>query len=164
MVKSEIVKNKEELVRAIKRAAGEKWSEGAMVKVVTADYPLTGRTAQWAKFKNFKELRVKVIGREKKDSVWIYECALAGGKRIGRTYATKVEAEEGDILEVRVAEVMVDEESGEITWDNPIVHSLKPRGTALTTVEEAKALSRLGRTRRVVRRAEEEEGEFGNKF
>jgi hypothetical protein len=85
--------------------------------------------------------------RKTEAGAYVYDIALSDGSVIGSTYATKLEADVGDILEVRAAEVKVKEEDGKrvFTWDNPIVASLKPRGTALTTPEQAEAMAKKRR-------------------
>lgn len=147
-LKPTIVRSKEAFLAAVKKHSGEKHSEGAMCKVINSKYSLNGETSEWAKFKNLKELRVKVVGKEsKKGGGFIYTCELKGGIPIGKTYSTKIEASAGDILEVAVAEVKYDDEEDKFTWDNPIVRSKKPAGTGLTTKEQAKAISKLKRTK-----------------
>lgn len=147
-IKPTIVKSKEAFFAAVRKHSGEAHSEGAMCKVINSTYSLDGQTSEWAKFKNLKELRVKIVGKEEKEGGgFIYTCEIKGGIPIGKTYSTKIEAKEGDILEVSVAEVKYDEEKDIFTWDNPIVRSKKPAATALTTKEQAIALSKLKRTK-----------------
>jgi hypothetical protein len=159
-VKATIAKNEAQFRAAVKKHSEEKHSEGAMCKAINSKYPLSGSTPEWAKFKNLKEIRCRVKEKEKKEGGgWIYTCEIKDGIPIGRTYATKIEAKIGDVLEIAVAEVKYDEEKDSFTWDNPIVRSLKPKGTALTTKEQAKTLAKLRRTKA------DEEGvgsEFGN--
>lgn len=143
-----IAKSEVQFRAAVKKHSAEKHSEGAMCKVINSKYPLKGSTTEWAKFKNLKEIRCKVKEAEAKEGGgWIYVCTIAQGIPIGRTYATKIKASIGSILEVAVAEVKYDEEKDSFTWDNPIVRSLKPSGTALTTKQQAIALSKLKRTK-----------------
>jgi len=144
LTESIIVKNKNELFKAIKKVAKKQYSEGAMVKSLNSLYPKNGRTSDWAKVKNYKELIVKIVKKEKtKAGTFIYTCALSDGTIIGKTYATQLDLNEGDLLEIRVAEVKY--EDGKLSWDNPIVHSQKPAGTHITTPEEAIALSKARR-------------------
>lgn len=151
---------------AVAKHAAVANSEGAMCKVTNSAYPTSGKTSEWAKFKNFKELRVKVVAAEDKgDNGFIYDCEIGGGIPIGRTYATKVKATKGDVLEVMVAEVKYGiSAEGEFSWDNPIVRSFKPAGTALTTKDQAIALSHLKRTVKAEKAATEvgfKEGDSG---
>jgi len=142
---SRLAKTKEELTKAVEWASTLPYSEGAMVKVADSPYPLTGQTRQWAKVKNFKEIRGKVTAvHETKAGTYVYDVELAHGIPIGSTLATKMRADKGDIIEVRVAEVKL--KDGKVTWDNPIPVSVKPEGTALTTLEQARALARARRT------------------
>jgi cation transport regulator len=52
---------------------------------------------------------------------------------------------------MRVAEVKVKQEGDKkiFRWDNPIVHSKKPKGTAVTTPVQAEELARLRRGRKI---------------
>jgi len=59
--------------------------------------------------------------RHSEDGVqrWIYSCSVAG-RTIGNTRATKVRAEEGSVIQVRVSGIKEDEE-GNLAWWNPEV-------------------------------------------
>lgn len=160
-----IVKNKKELLDAIKKVSKMKYSEGAMIKSLLFKYNLSGKSGEIAKAKNYKELVVKVEKVEKtKSEAYIYTCSLADGTVIGKTYATKLKLNKGDILEVRVAEVKY--ENGKLSWDNPIPHSKKPDGTALTTKEQAILLSRLKRGFEILEKSDDSEtrSEAAEKF
>lgn len=162
-VKPTIAKSEEQFKTAVKKHSGEAYSEGAMLKSVTSKYPLTGSTSAWAKFKNLKEIRCRVVDKETKEGGgYIYTCEIENKTPIGKTYSTKIKAEKGDVLEVVVAEIKYDEEKDKFTWDNPIVRSLKPKGISLTTIEQAKALAKLKRTRKIEKgNIDFEEGDKG---
>jgi hypothetical protein len=146
-VQPSVARTQAEFRSAVKRCATVAHSEGAMCKVVNSKYPLDGHTQEWAKFKNFKSLAVRVTDKEAKEGGgWIYTCEIAQGIPIGRTYATSLEAKVGDVIEIAAAEVKYDEKEDRLTWDNPIPREVKASGTALTTKQQAIALSRLGRT------------------
>jgi hypothetical protein len=150
---------------AVKKHAGEPHSEGAMLKVITSDYPLSGSTPLWAKIKNFKEIRCRVMAREAADGKgYRYDCEIEGGAHIGKTYSSEVEAQVGDVIEVVVAEVKYDEAEDKFTWDNPIPRSLKPKGTALTTKEQALAFVRLGRTQNILAKLELDAGDWAGQL
>lgn len=103
-----------------------------------------------SKLKAMKELRVRVVDKKRGGrGAWVYTVALSDGSIIGRTFATGIDADIGDVLEIRVAEVKVKREGDRLvfTWDNPVVHSKKPRDTAVTTPQQAMELARLRRTR-----------------
>jgi hypothetical protein len=120
-------------------------SEGAMLKQVDSTYKLTGRTTQWAKIKNVKEIDVMVWDVvPKKDSKtgkiiqgqYMYDCVISvpcsmkdkikedGFKEwkgkcyylMGRTYSTAVKCNKGDILAVRPIRVAQFQEKGKIYW------------------------------------------------
>ena len=101
-VKYETVKG-EELVKTIRRVASE---EGAMVKSLTGKYR---DGSSWFKWKRQQEIDALVTKKETKEAgTFIYTCAIGTRQKpieIGKTYATKVEAEEGDIIRVTVDHV-----------------------------------------------------------
>lgn len=66
----EIAKTEKEFKDAVDKVRKIKGSEGAMLKVTDSKYPLTGSTAEWAKIKNVKEVKVKVIGKFRKALPW----------------------------------------------------------------------------------------------
>ncbi len=146
-LKSIVTTNKEELFKAIKSEASKPYSEGAMLKAVNSVYESSGKTKHWAKVKNYKELIVKVKDVIiTKAGTYIGVCVLSDGTEIGKTYATKEKLRKGDIIEVRVAEVKVNPDNT-FSWDNPIFHSFKPKGTQLTTPEQARQLATVRRTK-----------------
>lgn len=62
-----IVSNEKEFTAALTKNSREEASEGSMLKTVTSTYDITGKkTHEWGKFKNLKEIHVKVIGIRKK--------------------------------------------------------------------------------------------------
>lgn len=61
-----IAHTEEQLRSLVRNAAKFPGSEGAMLKVATSQYPLTGRTPLWAKLKLVKEITLKVIGIRRK--------------------------------------------------------------------------------------------------
>lgn len=141
-----VVRNKKQFDKAVDYLSSRPYSEGVMLKAANFIYTKTGRSRDIAKLKNYKELVVKVVEKTKtKAGTFIYTCALSDGTVIGKTYATDLDVNVGDLLEVRVAEVKY--EDGKFTWDNPIVHSEKPKGTQVTTPEQALNLARARRTR-----------------
>jgi len=60
-VKPDVTRTEREFKAAVRKHSAKPYSEGAMCKVVNSTYPLDGETAEWAKFKNLKELRVVVL-------------------------------------------------------------------------------------------------------
>lgn len=67
-VKSYIVNKKSDFIKAIKKVASEKYSEGAMAKALTFIYPKNGRSSLIAKLKVYKELVVVVLDKQKTKS------------------------------------------------------------------------------------------------
>lgn len=59
---SEVVKGKEDLTEAIKKAAEYVASEGAIAKSGKASYSLTGKENSWVKYKKMADLFVAVLG------------------------------------------------------------------------------------------------------
>ena len=138
-------KNKREFDRVLSKVRRLRGSEGAMLKVSDSIYKLTGRTTDWAKIKNVKEIDVMVWeviakkdsktgrvipGQYMYDSVISVPCSMKDkikedgfkewkGKcyyRIGRTYSSAIRCEKGDILAVRPIRVAEFEEKGKLYW------------------------------------------------
>jgi hypothetical protein len=139
------VKNKREFDQTLARVRRIRGSEGAMLKVSSSVYKTTGRTTDWAKIKNVKEIDVMVWEViPKKDSKtgriipgqYMYDCVISvpcgmkdkikedGFKEwkgkcyylIGRTYSSAVRCEKGEILAVRPIRVAQFEEKGKLYW------------------------------------------------
>ena len=127
-----VCKTKEELVAAVDKARRKPGSEGAVLKTLTADYPLSGQTPTWSKIKNIAEIKVQAVSRVSiKDSpgVYKYDIAYQGAKGlvpIGSTMNIKLKAEPGDILTLTVEEVVVKKEKGnwEISFIAPVVRDI----------------------------------------
>jgi hypothetical protein len=146
-VVSYLVKNRDQLIKAVDNVKKYPGSEGAMCKWAKSTYKIARkgepvpRTEAWAKLKIVYEVSaqvtrvIKPIGTKgplkgKWVGSYIYEAAISNeqGKLIpiGRTYATKIKAEIGDILSIRTVRVEVTKdpevESGwKVTWMFPIV-------------------------------------------
>jgi len=130
IVPSAIANDKRSFEAALNKVVRIRGSEGAMLKVKDSPYLLSGRTPEWAKIKNVKEIDVmvwKVIPKINKktgqpmpgqymyDAVFQVPCNMEGqivedrfvkedGKCysiIGRTYSTGVKASKGDIITVQ---------------------------------------------------------------
>jgi hypothetical protein len=139
------VHDKREFDRTLAKVRRIRGSEGAMLKQADSIYKLTGRTTDWAKIKNVKEIDVMVWEViPKKDSKtgkvipnqYMYDCVISvpcsmkdkiredGFKEwkgkcyylIGRSYASAVKCSKGDILAVRPIRVAQFEEKGRIYW------------------------------------------------
>lgn len=139
------VNDKREFDRTLARVRRIRGSEGAMLKQADSIYKLTGRTTDWAKIKNVKEIDVMVWEVvPKKDSKtkqiipgqYMYDCVISvpcnmkdkikedGFKEwkgkcyylIGRTYSSAIKCEKGDILAVRPIRVAQFEDKGRIYW------------------------------------------------
>jgi hypothetical protein len=96
-------------------------SEGSMVKDMGSTYNTQGKG--WHKWKRQFTIDAKVTVIGKKEGGYIYTCE-AGGGVIGKTYATKIEAKEGDIIAVSVDHI-TKKESGGFTWYAPKVTALR---------------------------------------
>jgi len=135
--RARLVSSKGDLMDAIKKASAEQGSEGAVVKVVTTDYPLDGKTTGWAKIKNLLELKVEVIDRKPvKDSPKTYNYFVGytdeSGKlrEMGKTFNTNVDAKPGDILTLSAEEVIPRYDEDAKTWT---VTTVVPRVEDLET-------------------------------
>jgi len=123
IVRSEIrlVREPERLLDAVKWATRQPGSEGAMLKLwegPLSKYFLTGSTRGHLKFKVFHEIDVRVVQRLPKrfrkgprkgepiPGQFVYVCEIGSPKEgysiIGKTFATDIKAEKGDILRVSV--------------------------------------------------------------
>lgn len=161
---------KREFDRILAKVRRIRGSEGAMLKTSDSIYKLTGRTNDWAKIKNVKEIDVMVWEViPKKDSKtgrvipgqYMYDCVFSvpctmkekikadGFKEwknkcyylIGRSYATGIRCEKGDILTVRPIRIAEFEEKEKVywTWMFPTVkakHPSKKEPDGLDTVKK----------------------------
>ncbi len=112
-----VAKTRDAFLRAVRKVAALRGSEGAMIKAVEGDYPLDGSTSTWAKFKNVKQIHALITGkiRKKKPAgqkgparTFVYEVAIRDGGKIwplGRTFGTNIDAKVGTILELSVNNV-----------------------------------------------------------
>lgn len=146
IVWSKVAKTKNEFDKYLAMARRLKGSEGAMLKVADSVYKLTGRTPEWAKIKNVKEIDVMVWDVIQKKSKktgqpipgqYMYECVFEvpcdmkdkirdrdfieyKGKcyaKIGRSYSTAIKAERGDILTITPIRVAeFEDEKGKKYW------------------------------------------------
>ena len=119
--KAEFTGNVEEVSSLVKWASGLPGSEGAMLKIAEgplSKYVLKGRSRGILKYKIFHEIEARVVQRLPKKyetgpkkgqpipGQFVYVCEV-GSKRdgfsvVGRTFATDIRAEPGDILLVSV--------------------------------------------------------------
>jgi hypothetical protein len=139
------VHDKREFDRTLAKVRRIRGSEGAMLKQADSIYKLTGRTTDWAKIKNVKEIDVmvwEVIPKKESKTgqiipgQYMYDCVISvpcgmkdkikedGFKEwkgkcyylIGRSYASAVKCGKGDILAIRPIRVAQFEEKGRIYW------------------------------------------------
>jgi len=162
-----IAKTLPELKKAIETQRKKPNSEGAMVKTTDHIYPITGlkesRTDEWAKIKNVKQIKVKVIkiekavrksGKEKGKPIEganIYHCAIKDSKTgedvfIGKTFATSIKAKVGDIIEVSPVKINIEEEDGKLkfSWEFPRVTAAEPTRTEPDTTNDAINIAEKG--------------------
>lgn len=149
-------------------ASKQAGSEGAMVKLATGTYTLGGETDSDAKLKLVRTINAVVYAKTKKApgpaqrspaDTWIYQCAIgpiAASEKdkwakteevkgslyvpIGKTFATNVDAKEGDVLRVEVTEMLLIDraEGAEVSWFTPMVQervAVRP-----TTVSQMRAM------------------------
>jgi len=108
------------LVEAIK---GHHSHEGSIIKEVNSKYG-KGYARDWYKYKRQHELDAEVMEVERtKSGAYIYRCGILNEKgnlvEIGKTFASSIKAEKGDILRVAVDRVKVEE--GKPSWLIPKV-------------------------------------------
>jgi hypothetical protein len=147
------VRSLEQLPEAIKWAAGFSGSEGAMFKLGESTYSLGRFTSSWTKVKLPRTVYAKVYEIIKKtpapqqkapSRTFVYQAAVGPvsenevdrfkatvkiGSRdyipIGKTFATNVQANVGDVLQVEVTELLIDRagEKETVHWFSPVVEA-----------------------------------------
>jgi hypothetical protein len=105
IVEFRIAKTPEELKKNVDYFSKILRSEGSMVKLYESQYPLTGSTSDWIKYKNEVDIDVKVIGKVKnKGETFNYQCVIHDERDkavpIGTTYNTKIDVPVGGIIRV----------------------------------------------------------------
>lgn len=106
IVEMKAAKNPTELLAAIKWASSFPGSEGAMIKSLKSQYPLSGMTSKWIKFKVEADIDAEVleVHQVKNSKAKNYLCIIRTGKGdpipVGRTYNTSIDAKVGDIIRV----------------------------------------------------------------
>lgn len=73
-----ITNNESTFMAAVKNAAKQPASEGAILKEATSEFK-QGPIDSWAKVKSILELKVRVLGKKKAGSSFVYECGLIDG-------------------------------------------------------------------------------------
>jgi len=143
LVKKHIVDSKSEFVSTGKRLSKVDGSEGFVAKVVTSDYPLTGQTPAWSKFKSALEIKVQVLNKfsVKGAKAYNYEIGYLIGNEVisaGKTYNTKINAKIGDILTLTVQEIIPKEKDGKwyVNFVVPGVVDLETQRTKPETNKE----------------------------
>ena len=136
-----------EFKKAVDKARRTQGSDGAMLKSIQGDYPLTGRTGNWAKFKNMKEIDVVVLevypaGESAHNFLCGYALALSQKEKytptqivhnttygvLGKTFNTKIKCEPGEVITIGVLEIKKKTEDGKTnyTWFHPRFLNKKP--------------------------------------
>lgn len=166
-----LVKGEGEFKRAAREMAS--WqpfrSAGLAVEGVIArrsDMPYTfGATDDYAKYKIWVELKVKVLKVERTANGYVYECALRDDETkkdvpLGKTFVSKGKlANEDDTLNVMVEELLLYPD-GKVSWGKP--YPMGPdRSRPAYTVAQAVDIARRGRVLKEIteKEAPGEEGE-----
>ena len=122
-----------------------------------------GPTGDYAKFKLWVELKVKVLSVEKVQNGYVYNCALRDdGKdaELGKTFVSEERlASEGDTLNVMVEELLLYPD-GKLAWGKPTPMGVD-RSRVAYTVEQAVDIARRGRVLKEIKEIEKQEGEDG---
>jgi len=142
-----VAKSKASFESAVNKMRNLPGSEGVVAKQIDAIYSFSGRTGEFAKLKNLKEIDVLVWSPiEKKTSEgkgmnqWVYDCAFAipsgmenkfsneivtwKGKKyaiIGRSYSTATRCRRGDVVTIRPIRIRIYDKGGKhkVTWMFP---------------------------------------------
>lgn len=152
------VEKLEKLLEHIKNLPG---SEGAMIKSAKSDYPLTGHTNLWLKYKKSADVHAVVIERlpTKTEGVYRYrvglllpsgweapedevaEITLKNGKKVkvldvGKTFNTDKKLEQGDIVTVMFHTLFVYDD-GRVKLYEPKLYEVRPEQVIPDTVTDA---------------------------
>lgn len=174
MVPSFTAQDKKSFEKTVSKIRRWKGSEGAMLKTKDSVYKLTGRTSDWAKIKNVKEIDVMVwdpIPKKTKEGKvipgqWMYICVFSIPKsmknevrekdlviwkektylKIGKTYSTSVRCKRGDIVTVKPIRIAEFEESGKKwwTWMFPWFSMKHPTKKEPDTIDTVRKLAKKG--------------------
>ena len=136
-----------EFMKAVDKSRRTQGSDGAMLKSVQGNYPLTGRTGNWAKFKNMKEIDVVVLetypaGENAYNFLCGYTLAASQTDKytpvqvlhnttygiLGKTFNTKIKCDLGEIITIGVLEIkkVTEENKTKYTWFHPRFLNKKP--------------------------------------
>ena len=169
-----LVKNPKSFLAGARRARSLKGSEGIVAKVVDSKYKMTGRTSEWAKLKNLKEIDVMIWDVQEKKSKagkglnqWIYypvfkiPCSMAKKvkpiylvrwkgqcyAKIGKTYSTAERARRGDIITVRPIKVEERKDPKGLfyyTWMFPLYAGKHPGKKSPDTIDTVRKIAKMG--------------------
>ncbi|MEW6104746.1 MAG: XkdF-like putative serine protease domain-containing protein [Bacillota bacterium] len=155
-----LVKGEGEFKRAAKEMASWQPFRGAGLAIEgvvarRSDMPYTfAATDDYAKFKTWCELKVKVLKVEKTANGYVYECALRDDGTgedvvLGRTFVSKERlASEGDTLNVMIEELLLYPD-GKVAWGKP--YPMGPdRSRPAYTVAQAIDIARRGKVLKVI--------------
>jgi len=183
LIPETVVSTKSAFIRAVGRVSRLPGSEGAVIKTVTGDYPLTGQTSTWAKIKTVVEFKVQVLERipvKGSNDIFNYRVGcLRAGKvvEIGKTINVQLKASEGAVLTITAQEIIPKIQDGklEISAVVPGVQDIDlDRKTPETAEEIARRAYKAGilqltaelerelRELKILKAEEGTGGEFGN--
>ncbi len=144
-------------------AASQVASEGLVVKDLTKPYH-PGGSDDWGKWKTTFEIKVQVLEVQEKKNGYSYLCGLREAPRIadkkqvlqsgllvlGSTFVTQYKASVGDVLNVRIEELLILNKKDEvhISWGKPTVVGPDSSRDAYT-VAQAVDLARRGHVLKV---------------
>jgi len=130
--------------------------EGVVARIWDMPYTF-GATDDYAKFKLWLEIKVKVVNIDKTENGWVYECALRQNDKdlvLGKTFVTKEKlAEVGDTLNVKVEEIILNPD-GTISWGKPYPQGVD-RSRPAYTVEQVIDMARRKHFLKVIQKAED---------
>lgn len=150
-----VVATRDGLREAVKKALATPHAIGVWMRNMAMKYPLSGESIEVAKLRRFWALVVRVVGVNRVRDGWIYRVVLAGGRPIGSTFVSNIQAKEGDLLMVKVDEVW--KEGDSYRWNIAIPVAVNPEGKRPTSPRELEAM--VGETPPVRFAERDEEGE-----
>jgi len=151
-----VVKHVKGDAKIINAMNDRKTREGAMVKNVDGKYVKADEKFLY-KWKQQYEVDARVTKvANKEGGGWVYTCEVGRGqnvKTIGQTFATKLKAAVGDIIQVSVDHVRYDKEKDRYSWFAPKVISLradKKLPDPLSTVKKMARVSTGPESRNII--------------
>jgi hypothetical protein len=140
--KRRLARGMDNVLKAVEQASKKPGSEGAMLKLPEYVYELDGQTLRMMKFKNELRLAAEVIKRvpvKGNPDTFVFYAGVRdedGPTYVGRTFAKKLDAKKGDVIDVVFVEIneYEDPDTGQkwFNWWSPRVEGMSKKKRADT--------------------------------